>query len=74
MGLGVTINVINYLKVRRYIGAYRAGRGEHPSVREIAKHFGISKQDVFRAYNWLRKNGYVELITGDGIIRTELCR
>jgi DNA-binding transcriptional regulator YhcF (GntR family) len=74
MGLGETINAINYLKVHRYIGAYIAGRGEHPSVYTIAKHFGISKQDVFRAYNWLRESGYVKLITGDGIIRTELCR
>lgn len=70
MGLGATIKIINYLKVHRFIGAYRAERGEHPSIREIAGHFNISKKDVFRAYNWLRKNDYAELIAGDGKIRT----
>jgi hypothetical protein len=74
MGLGATINAINYLKVFRFIGAYKAGRGDHPSVREIAKHFSISSDDVYRAYNRLRKNDYAELITGDGKIRTKLCR
>jgi DNA-binding transcriptional regulator YhcF (GntR family) len=71
--LGATINTINYLKVLRFIGAYKAGRGDHPSVHAVAKHFNIRKRDVYRAYNWLRKNGYAELITGDGKIRTKLC-
>jgi DNA-binding transcriptional regulator YhcF (GntR family) len=72
--MGVRIEVINYLKVYRFIEAYIAAHGYYPSAHETLEHFRISAEDVYRAYNWLRKEGYVELITKHGKVRAKPCR
>ena len=68
--LGVADDIEQALIMRIRAGHYPANT-RLPSVRELARHYGVNKNTIARIYQSLEQKGYVRSVAGKGVYASE---